>query len=392
MNRGQPSPAAGILDGMQLSKPDEAGYPRPGALAVHCRETLDDTELVLLAQQLIGAGRLEEALDICRHAPTSSSARGLRLCEARALFGLGEPEAAFRMLDELLVLEPRDALAAFYRAQLLVQSGKSVEARAALRQLVGVTPDFPGALPLLAQLVLPGPPYREVLRRLHERLRPRTYLEIGVEHGATLQLAVHSELVCGVDPVARRIPHRLPAGTRLFHVTSDAFFASDLPRELFGESPVDLAFIDGMHLFEFTLRDFANVERWCHAGSTVVLHDCLPIAEVAAARERRTSFWVGDCWRALEYLLRERPGLRLSIVPCYPSGLVVIQGLDPRSQTSAEHLAARLQHYLLLPHPDSCEGWPSHYPMVSNDDPDLNRFISSLVPPRPSFRGDREPA
>lgn len=370
---------------MQLVDPEEAASPHPDDLDAY-RQTLDDTELVLLAQQLISVGRSEEALSVCRRLPTLSSVRGLRLCEARALFGLGEPEAALQILDVLLAAEPRDSLASFYKAQLLAQSGKSVEARARLRKLIGATPDFPGALPLLAQLTFPGPPYREVLRRLHEYLRPRTYFEVGVEHGASLQLAVHSQVVCGVDPVPRRIPHRLPAATRLFHVTSDAFFTSDAPRELFGSNAIDLAFIDGMHLFEFTLRDFANVERWCHAGSTVVLHDCLPIAEVAASRERRTTFWVGDCWKALECLLRERPGLRISVVPCHPSGLVVIQGLDPEGRMSAERLAAYHQQYLLLPYPDPSDSWPSHYPIQSNEDPALHDFISTLVTPEPPRR------
>ena len=31
----------------------------------------------------------------------------------------------------------------------------------------------------------------------------------------------------------------------------------------------DLAFIDGMHHFEFALRDFANLERHCAPGSTM---------------------------------------------------------------------------------------------------------------------------
>jgi len=391
MNRGQSPWAAGILRTMLLADPEDAALPRPDELSAY-RETLDDTELVLLAQQLIAVGRSAEALEVCRRAPTPSSVRGLRLCEARTLFGLGEADAAFRILETLLASEPRDSLAAFYKAQLLAQSGKNIEARAALRELVGATPDFPGALPLLAQLTLPGPPYREVLRRIHEWLRPHAYLEIGVEHGSTLQLAVHSQLVCGVDPVPRRIPHRLPAGTRLFHVTSDAFFASDVPGELFGSAPLDLAFIDGMHLFEFTLRDFANVERWCHAGSTVVLHDCLPVAEVAASRERRTSFWVGDCWKALECLLRERPGLRISIVPCYPSGLVVIQRLDPKSALSEERLAALHQQYLSLPYPDSFNSWPAHYPLESNHDPELSLFISSLARSGPSSTGRGERA
>jgi hypothetical protein len=34
-------------------------------------------------------------------------------------------------------------------------------------------------------------------------------------------------------------------------------------RALLGGLPVELGFIDGMHLFEFALRDFMNLERLC---------------------------------------------------------------------------------------------------------------------------------
>ena len=36
---------------------------------------------------------------------------------------------------------------------------------------------------------------------------------------------------------------------------------------------MDLAFIDGLHLFEFSLRDFMNVEKLAHPGSVVVFDD-----------------------------------------------------------------------------------------------------------------------
>ena len=48
--------------------------------------------------------------------------------------------------------------------------------------------------------------------------------------------------------------------------TSDAFFASGFLGKL-GIVP-DFAFIDGMHLFEFALRDFINVEK--HATADTV--------------------------------------------------------------------------------------------------------------------------
>ena len=41
----------------------------------------------------------------------------------------------------------------------------------------------------LAQLALPGPNYLHALAAIHRQLKPRTYLEIGVANGATLELA-----------------------------------------------------------------------------------------------------------------------------------------------------------------------------------------------------------
>jgi hypothetical protein len=343
-------------------------------------QTLDDSECVLLAQQYIGSGALRAALELCRsRGATASQSRGLVLCEARARFGLGERDAALVLLDELLALQPCDGLASFYKAQLLAQSGQVETAKQVLTELIRATPDFPGALPALAQLSFPGPSYRDVLRFLHERLRPQTYLEIGVEHGATLQLAVHSEVVIGVDPVLRRIPHRLPAATQLFHMTSDAFFATHSRSSLLAERRLGLAFIDGMHWFEFVLRDFHNVERWCYPGSTVVLHDCLPVAEVAAARERRTTFWVGDAWKALDGLLKHRPLLHVSVVPCHPSGLVIIQNLDPESETFPQWAAAFHDEYLTRRYPHAASDWPRHYPMIENSERGLDQLLCSTT-------------
>jgi predicted O-methyltransferase YrrM len=341
-------------------------------------QALDDSECVLVAQQYIGAGALRAALELCRsRGATASRSRGLVLCEARARFGLGERDAALLLLDGLLASQPCDVLASFYKAQLLAQAGQSETAKQVLTDVIRTTPDFPGALPALAQLSFPGPSYREVLRFLHERLRPRCYLEIGVEHGSTLQLAVHSEVVLGVDPVPRDIPHRLPAATRLFHMTSDAFFATHSPSSLLAERRIDLAFIDGMHWFEFVLRDFHNVERWCHPGSMVVLHDCLPVAEVAASRDRQTSFWVGDSWKALDGLLKHRPELHVSVIPCYPSGLVIIQDLDPQSETLPQCAGALREEYLEKRYPHAQRDWPNRYRIIENTERGLNQLVHS---------------
>ncbi len=341
------------------------------------RESLDDTELTLLSQLYAAQGAPDAALALAGIA-AGPSTRGLQLCQARALFALGERARALQLVDVLLTSQPGDVLASFYKAQFLAQTEQHARARAVLRELIEQLPDFPGALPALAQLSFPGPPYRDLLRRLHQTLRPRTYLEIGVEHGTTLSLASHSELAIGIDPVPRPIPEPSRPGTRLFHMTSDAFFASQRREEVLGERHVDLAFIDGMHWFEFALRDFCNVEAWCHPGSTVVLHDCLPVSAVAAERQRRTTFWVGDTWKALECLLRERQDLAIHVVPCHPSGLVIVQNLDPASSTLRAQLEALERRYLTEPYPYAAD-LPAHYPLVNNSEPDLTNFISALT-------------
>jgi hypothetical protein len=332
---------------------------------------------VLLVQQYMSVGALRDALALCQRGTAGPAGRGLLLCQARAHFALGERAAALGIMDALLKEQPRDSLASFYRAQFLAQSGQPDGAAQVLHALIEEMPDFPGALPALAQLAFPGPPYREVLRLLHQRLRPSTYLEIGVESGASLQLAQQSELILGVDPSPRPGPQRLPAHARVFHMTSDAFFAEHARSSLLGQRRVDLAFIDGMHLFEFALRDFHNVERWCARASTVVLHDCLPVAAVAASRQRRTTFWVGDTWKALEYLLRARSDLSISVVPCYPSGLVIIRNLNPDLAADPEGLAAFEQAYRDTPYPYRAGAWPSTYPFVANTERELELLLAA---------------
>ena len=77
----------------------------------------------------------------------------------------------------------------------------------------------------------------------------------------------------------------------LVRTTSDEFFNRRHPFAHLAGQPVDLAFIDGMHLSEFALRDFINTEKFCHAGSVVVFDDMLPrnVIEAGRGREGRRS-------------------------------------------------------------------------------------------------------
>ena len=121
---------------------------------------------------------------------------------------------------------------------------------------------------------------------------------------------------CGRDLV--------PPRARVFHETSDAFFARQTREEALGKHRVDFAFIDGMHWFESALRDFIFTSKLGRAfrDGVVALHDCLPIFPLTASRERRTKFWVGDVWKIVGILREYRPELRVKIVATAPSGAV----------------------------------------------------------------------
>lgn len=127
--------------------------------------------------------------------------------------------------------------------------------------------------------------------------------------------------------------------TAIVEATSDEFFARNDLRGLLGGLEVDLAFIDGMHLFEFALRDFINLERACGRDSVIAVHDCDPPNAEAAARERTTAFWTGDVWKLVLCLKRHRPDLRVAVVDVPPSGLGIVTNLDPGSTLLEERFA-----------------------------------------------------
>ena len=336
---------------------------------------LGAADLVLLAAQALRVGSLDCAAAICEtHAEGAEPA--LRLTHAAALFGLGQHARAITLVDEVLAADPGHLAALFYRAQMAQHAGDAQRATELLLAVLERFPDFPGAHGALASLRMPGPPYREVLRRLHELLRPRSYLEIGVETGATLAFAHAAERALGIDPDASKLRRELlPACAQVFHETSDTFFARQTREQALGSQRLDLAFIDGMHWFEYALRDFIHVEAWSQPNAVVVLHDCLPILPLTASRERRTKFWVGDVWKVVSILREHRPELRVKIVATAPSGLCIVRGLDPSSRVLSERLADIVERYRDAAYPASALATPAGFELVPATDAGLREAL-----------------
>jgi hypothetical protein len=191
---------------------------------------------------------------------------------------------------------------------------------------------------------LTGPTYREFVRGVVERKRARTYLEVGVHNGSMIsQIDVPT---IGVDP---KFAFKYnPAGKKrvlhLYQMTSDEFFRDHDPRAILG-APVDVAFLDGLHLFEFLLRDFINAERVCDPAGVILLDDCLPMIVEMAEREHRpegrqdhelAQWWTGDVWKVVTVLREYRPDLRITPVDVRPSGSILVSNLDPASTRLSE--------------------------------------------------------
>ena len=203
----------------------------------------------------------------------------------------------------------------------------------------GVSHAKPGSLPWaahdpFADFPAPTGSGLSVLQGLHERLRPRTYVEIGVSRGRSLGLSRTRSI--GVDPDFR-ITWPISCDVRIVKETSDDFFARPDAFDHFAGVPVDLGFIDGMHLAEFALRDFMHLERHMSRAGVIVLDDMLPRNSLEAYRIRRTKAWTGDVYKLHEVLTTYRPDLTIIPVNARLTGSYLVVGLDPDSTVLEEH-------------------------------------------------------
>ncbi len=173
----------------------------------------------------------------------------------------------------------------------------------------------------------------ELLAEVHRRLVPERYLEIGVRRGDSLALA--RGLAVGIDP-QYSIEAELQCQVSLFRTTSDDYFSQPDPLAPTGGRPFDLAYIDGLHLFEFVLRDLINVERCSSPRGVIILHDVLPRNPDEAARDKHTRMWTGDAYQIIAVLRTYRPDLAVVPISTEPTGLLLLAGLDPGNTVLAD--------------------------------------------------------
>ena len=152
----------------------------------------------------------------------------------------------------------------------------------------------------------------ERLNAVLQHLAGNRYLEIGVARGATF-FQVEAGYKVAVDPRFRFDPgERKEHRQETYHpLTSDEYFTQAI-----GQSdPFDLIFLDGLHTYPQTLRDFLSSMAIAHERTIWLIDDTVPTSAIAAdpdlQRVRRVrsrldeaedETWMGDVFKVVAFI------------------------------------------------------------------------------------------
>jgi hypothetical protein len=152
----------------------------------------------------------------------------------------------------------------------------------------------------------------------------KTYLEIGVNTPAQPGYShdsIEIETKHGVDP----------AVDTTYKMTSDDFFKDHIKMKY------DIIFIDGLHIFEQAYRDIVNSLEYLNENGTIIVHDCNPLKEITQRRERASSVWHGDVWKAILKLRIENPNVIIYTVNT-DEGCTIIKKGSQKLYTPQENI------------------------------------------------------
>ena len=190
-----------------------------------------------------------------------------------------------------------------------------------------------------------------VLKTLMQQKGLKNYLEIGVFNGHIF-FRIQSSFKVAVDPdfafgnarkAGKLLLNPYNFYNQYFEKPSDDFFAQDAPK-VFAEKKIELSLIDGMHEYEFALRDVENALQYAADDVVLILHDCNPLTKDAACSFRQwqardyTGIWNGDVWKVILHLRSMRKDLT-SFVLDADNGLGVVvkkKNEQPLSYTKEE--------------------------------------------------------
>jgi hypothetical protein len=170
----------------------------------------------------------------------------------------------------------------------------------------------------------------DVIQQIIDRQKATRYLEIGVNNGDSFFPIEISHKVA-VDPCFAFSPERkvewmsknpCNATAEYIDATSDDFFAGA------NSMPFDVAFIDGLHTYEQSLKDVLNTLDNLNDRGIIVMHDCKPPHVPAACPAPSLQaaidldvpgwdgIWCGDVWKTICHLRIHRKDLQVFVLDC----------------------------------------------------------------------------
>lgn len=163
-----------------------------------------------------------------------------------------------------------------------------------------------------------------VLGRLTNLYPEPRYLEVGVAKGVTFD-QVRATRKVAVDP-AFRFDHvaaqRDKPGTEYHQITSDAYFETVVGED----EQFDVIYLDGLHVFEQTLRDLMNALDHLQPQGVIVVDDTRPPTYLASLPDRDNFFtvrrwlrttdqrWMGDVFKLVYFIDTFCPGLSYATI------------------------------------------------------------------------------
>jgi hypothetical protein len=140
------------------------------------------------------------------------------------------------------------------------------------------------------------------------------YLEVGVNEGVTF-FGVEASQKVAVDPKFLfdvEAARREQENSRFHEIPSDSFFG----RTVDSDARFHVIFLDGLHTFEQTLRDFCNAIAFLTDDGIIVVDDVLPnsyhasLPDPVLSRKLRDRFtpgnkdgsWMGDVYRLVFFI------------------------------------------------------------------------------------------
>jgi hypothetical protein len=175
----------------------------------------------------------------------------------------------------------------------------------------------------------------DIIQKTINKKKARHYLEIGVEKGKVF-LNVTAWKKIAVDPNLKIKPKKKIRAcfyittiffNNYYEMTSDDFFASQR-QYLTRLKGIDVAFIDGLHTHEQTLKDIENCLKYLREDGVIIMHDCNPTSEIqaspAASRDQAADYklhgnrqaWSGDVWKTIVHLRSVRNDLNVFVLDC----------------------------------------------------------------------------